>query len=161
MVHGVHWSLTPPFRWVADAVTIIKNTGKIDWNRLFEQAQKRKLIFPIKEGLKYLQKNFNANIPDSAIEQFEKAKATQIDKWEYKLKTMDHRKSPLGNLPVLGIRFLRWSSGLSLFKRIYVFPKFIRSGLGQKSLSGLFVKAFKMIFKRLCMFLAYCFNTKL
>ena len=40
-IHGARWNVTPPFRWVADAMTILNNApAAIDWNRMIRQEER-------------------------------------------------------------------------------------------------------------------------
>lgn len=79
-VHGLYWDVTPSFRWIADAVTILqKNVTTIDWQRLLSIVQKHRLIVPIREAFRYLQEAFLAPIPLSILQTLEDLNSTGLE----------------------------------------------------------------------------------
>lgn len=67
-VHGTPWSPLPPFRWIADAVTVIRSAGaELEWERLVEEAARRRLTVATAAALAYLREEFGAAVPDSAL----------------------------------------------------------------------------------------------
>ncbi len=67
-VHGTPWSPLPPFRWIADAVTVIRSAGdELEWERLVEEAARRRLTVSVAAALAYLREEFGAAVPDSAL----------------------------------------------------------------------------------------------
>ncbi len=67
-VHGTPWSPLPPFRWIADAVTLIRSAGsELDWERLVEEAARRRLTIAVAAALAYLREEFGAAVPDSTL----------------------------------------------------------------------------------------------
>ncbi len=84
-VHGAKWSETPPIRWVADAMMILNSPEKeVDWNRLCVQAQKRRLVMPIKDCLTYLKHTLDAPIPSDFLRQFGGLPISGIERRQYK-----------------------------------------------------------------------------
>jgi len=67
-IHGVRWNETPPIRWIADAVTIMNSHVSIDWDHLIQQAEKRRLSFPLRHALTYLADQFAAPIPPKFLD---------------------------------------------------------------------------------------------
>ena len=60
-VHGTPWSPLPPFRWIADAVTVIRSAGEgLDWDRLVSEAERRRLTVATAAALAYLREEFGA-----------------------------------------------------------------------------------------------------
>jgi hypothetical protein len=85
-IHGAQWNVTPTFRWVADAFLVIKNAqSEIDWNRLIEQAQKRRLILPLKDALNYLKNTFDAPVPSEILRNINETSVPRIDRLEYRI----------------------------------------------------------------------------
>lgn len=67
-VHGTPWSPLPPFRWIADAVTVIRVAGDdLDWDRLVAEAERRRLAVATRAGLAYLAEEFAAPIPGAVL----------------------------------------------------------------------------------------------
>jgi Uncharacterised nucleotidyltransferase len=69
-VHGTPWSPLPPFRWIADAATVIRSAGEgLDWEHLFAEAKRRRLSVATLAALDYLRDEFKLSIPDAALVQ--------------------------------------------------------------------------------------------
>jgi hypothetical protein len=67
-VHGTPWSPLPPFRWIADAVTVIRSAGdELDWDRLVSEATRRRLTVATAAALAYLREEFGAAVPEPAL----------------------------------------------------------------------------------------------
>jgi hypothetical protein len=67
-VHGTPWSPLPPFRWIADAVTVIRSAGdQLDWDRLVAEAERRRLTVAVTAALTYLGEEFSAPIPPAVL----------------------------------------------------------------------------------------------
>jgi hypothetical protein len=127
-VHGMKWSIIPPFRWIADAIMIIKTSQKeLDWNRLITQAEKRRLILPVRLGLEYLKDEFNIDIPQDVLFSFQKVPISRIEQLEYKYKIEDQKRKLLGNIPVLWFDSLRLLENRSLKHKIWSFIKYVKN----------------------------------
>lgn len=66
-VHGLKWNYIPPLRWVADALTLLQRAPDVDWNRLIQQAERLRLIVPVRAALHYLAQTWQAPIPTAAL----------------------------------------------------------------------------------------------
>jgi hypothetical protein len=106
-VHGAEWNPVPPLRWVADAMMIMK-TAPIDWDRLIAQARKRRLILPLRDTLDYLHSKLAAAVPSGILPSLHNIPASRLELAEYKYKTENYESKPLGYLPVLWFRYLRF-----------------------------------------------------
>lgn len=73
-VHGAKWNVVPPVRWVADAMMIMRSAeSNLDWDRLIEQAQKRRLSLAVSETLRYLCDMLNAPVPPIVLKKLREA----------------------------------------------------------------------------------------
>lgn len=69
-VHGTPWSPLPPFRWIADAATVIRSAGEeLDWSHLVAEAERRRLTVAALAALDYLRREFALAIPAAALTQ--------------------------------------------------------------------------------------------
>jgi len=67
-VHGVPRGAVPPFRWVADAVLLIRGEGEgLDWDRLVAEAERRRLSVVAAAALAYLREEFAAPVPAEVL----------------------------------------------------------------------------------------------
>jgi hypothetical protein len=67
-VHGTPWSPLPPFRWIADAVTVIRSAGEqLDWDRFLAAAESRRLTVACAAALGYLQAELGAAVPPPVL----------------------------------------------------------------------------------------------
>ena len=82
-IHGVKPSPIPLIRWVADAVTILKQE-EISWDRLITLSRAAHISPQIATALNYLVTHFNAPIPQTAISQLENTPTTPLQHREAK-----------------------------------------------------------------------------
>lgn len=123
-VHGARWNPVPPFRWVADAMMIMKTSqSELDWDRLITQAPKCRLILPLRDTLSYLRDVFDAPIPLAVSQSLQNMPTSKIEHVEYEART---RPSELvGPLRGLWFHYLRYSrlvSDGSLQHKLIGFP---------------------------------------
>lgn len=79
--HGLMWNAVPPVRWIADAMMIIRSAGQsLDWNRSLAMAPTCNASLQLREALSYLRSEFNADIPESAIEGLQKSQNSRAQR---------------------------------------------------------------------------------
>jgi hypothetical protein len=139
--HGVRWDPLPPFRWVADAMAIINSGAELDWNRLVAQAQKRRLVWPLKDALRYLRQTFDAPVPDAILEKIENASASKFDRLEYRYKTMNYETKPLGYLPIHWFHYLRLEDRAGAKYDLLGFARYLERLCGVNNLRELAARA--------------------
>jgi hypothetical protein len=61
--HGASWHPEVALRWVTDAVTVIRSSPSIDWERLVSQARRREVTITLADALGYLRSAFDVEIP--------------------------------------------------------------------------------------------------
>lgn len=84
-VHGMKYSPIPLIRWVADAVTILKNSEKeMNWERLVELAKKARVCIPLRSALQFLVDRFDVSIPQKAIEELAAVPSSRLEALEYR-----------------------------------------------------------------------------
>jgi hypothetical protein len=67
-VHGTPWSPLPPFRWIADAVSVIRAAGdQLDWGRLVTEAERRRVTVAVAAALGYLGEEFGVVVPEAVL----------------------------------------------------------------------------------------------
>jgi hypothetical protein len=119
-IHGSHWSNISPIRWITDAVMIIQSGLEIDWNRITAQAQKRRLILPIRTALLYLKDNFDIFLPPAFLKDLYHLPVSREELKEYKTRTL-RRPSRVTFLPSEWLHYDRiakdigWPTGLAGF----------------------------------------------
>jgi hypothetical protein len=105
-VHGWAWCPHPPFRWVADAMTILRvSESELDWARLIADARRRRRLVPrLEAALTYLRERFGAEMPARVLMDLRHTPVSRSDRWEYRLRTRPVR-TPVGSLILHAIRF--------------------------------------------------------
>jgi hypothetical protein len=77
-VHGTPWSPLPPFRWIADAATVIRSAGeRLEWDRLVAEAERRRLTVACAAALAYLRAELGLAVPGAAVERLQAAPASR------------------------------------------------------------------------------------
>lgn len=105
-VHGTPWSPLPPFRWIADAVTVIRSAGEqLDWDRLAAEAERRRLTVATAAALAYLREEFDAEIPDAVLGQLRAAPASRHERAAFRAACRPD--SPLRTLRMAWDRYRR------------------------------------------------------
>ena len=100
--HGVRWEKIPAIRWIADALAIMNvSAPEIDWIRLAAQAEKHRLILPVREGLSYLREKFDAPVPREILQALRDLPVSNMERLEQRYKSEDQRNKMFGQLPVL------------------------------------------------------------
>ncbi len=146
--HGVKWNALPPLRWVADATAIVGGS-EINWRRLTAQAQKRRLIWPIKEGLSYLRETLDAPIPDSVLMELRRMPTSRMEDIEYRYRTGNHREKLFGHLPALWINYLRAADDAGAKPRLTAFIKYLRIYWGADRPGQLVLRALAKSMRRI------------
>ena len=135
-VHGAFWHSVPTFRWVADAMMVLKTAeSDIDWDRLTSHAQKRRLILPLRNALAYLRYSLDAPVPSAVLQSMQKMAVSRIEHLEYRIKSRPPGLA--GGLPMNWFLFLRSSqleSCAVLRPNFAGFPRFLKHVWGLDSL---------------------------
>jgi hypothetical protein len=105
-VHGTPWSPLPPFRWIADAVTVIRSAGeRLDWDRLVAEAERRRVTVAAGAALAYLGEEFGAAIPSTALARLRTAPASRHERAAFRAACQPD--SPLRTLRMAWDRYRR------------------------------------------------------
>jgi Uncharacterised nucleotidyltransferase len=125
-VHGSKWA--PSIHWVADTMMILKSENEIDWNRLIEQTNQRRLMLPVRHALTYLREQFRAPVPAEVLEALVPFSKRELAEFHY--KTENHFQKTLGNLPLLWYSYLRITNKSA---NLFGFTNFLKQFWGLKS----------------------------
>ncbi|MBN1260016.1 MAG: nucleotidyltransferase family protein [Anaerolineae bacterium] len=83
-VHGIAWNPVPSFRWIADAVTVLRATGEtFDWPRLVAQTRQRRLAPWVLSALEYLNRAFDVTVPGDVLETLHAIPLSRADLLEF------------------------------------------------------------------------------
>jgi hypothetical protein len=105
-VHGTPWSPLPPFRWIADAVTVIHSSeGALDWERIVAEATRRRLTVATAAALAYLGEEFGAAVPGSVLAELHTAPASRHERAAFRAACRPD--SPLRTLRMAWDRYRR------------------------------------------------------
>lgn len=134
-VHGMRSGGVQTVTWIADAMTLLRNSGAdLDWERIVDQATTRRIVVPIRQALRYLRSEFSANIPDSVIDRFDRARTSRGERIEYRVKVAERRL--VGTLPVLWLDYCRWADG-RIVSKLAGFPRYLQITFRRRTLGGL------------------------
>jgi hypothetical protein len=129
VVHGMRSNEEPVIRWVADAVTIVREAGaRLDWDRLVRQAQQRQLTERLRLGLLYLAREMDVPVP---IEVFARLAAVRLSVME-RLETRHalaplavRSRSVLGDLIPLWASYRRFLGDVGPWRTLAGFPDYL------------------------------------
>ncbi len=125
-VHGAAWSDLPPLRWVADAAIITRRAkSEINWERLIEQIQKRRLMLPMRDTLGYLQNLLGLPIPGDVLITIQNIPASRLERILYRIRTSPN--IGLQGLHILYYWFNAWQlSHDSFHHKLLDFSRYIK-----------------------------------
>jgi hypothetical protein len=66
--HGVKWDALPSIRWIPDVLNVLCHEPDIAWPVLLDKCSQRRLTLPVRCGLLYLKKHFDAPVPEDVLE---------------------------------------------------------------------------------------------
>jgi len=125
--HGARWNFVPPIRWVADAMTILKTSPSIEWNRLVQLTRKRHLTLQIYETFTYLKDKMNAPIPDDLLTRLKKIPVSKNDRSIYKIHCCpEYLRGPFLEMKLQYLIYERSMKKGSLLGNVLRFPKFLQ-----------------------------------
>jgi hypothetical protein len=139
--HGMKWDPVAPIRWVADAMTIMKSGVALDWDRLAAETEKRRLVWPLKEALRYLRETFDAPVPSRILDRIESIPASRRDLIEYRYKTENYETKALGYLPIHWFHYLRLEERARAKYDLLGFAKYLKRLGGLDNLGQLAARA--------------------
>jgi putative nucleotidyltransferase-like protein len=105
-VHGTPWSPLPPFRWIADAATVVRSAeDQLDWAHLVAAAERRRLTVATGAALTYLRDEFDVAVPTQVLEQLEEVSVTRHERAAFRAACKPD--SPLRTLRMAWDRYRR------------------------------------------------------
>jgi Uncharacterised nucleotidyltransferase len=99
--HGLRWSVVPSIRWVPDAVMVVRHSPGLDWDRLLDQAQRRRLVPPLGAGLEYLAARMELPLPSGVLERAHSLPSSRLERLAFEAQT----RAPTLRGPRLSLAF--------------------------------------------------------
>lgn len=92
ILHGLRWNAIPTYRWVLDAALLAQGTfGPIDYDRLIEQAQKRRVTVALRAGLSYLHETVHTPLPPHVMKALKRTRASSLERRELRIQATEPR----------------------------------------------------------------------
>jgi hypothetical protein len=134
ILHGLRWNALPTYRWALDAALVVAGAfGEVDYDRLVEQARRRRATVSLRAGLAYLRRVVAAEIPDATMHALGPLRPRLLERVEHRAQMIQPRRRgslqrevlahqqilrhslPLGERPTLRrhLRFARERLGLA------------------------------------------------
>lgn len=105
-VHGTPWSPLPPFRWIADAVAVVRSAGdRLDWAHLVSEAKRRRLTVATGAALTYLRDELEVAVPAQVLEHLRNAPVSRHERTAFRAACRPD--SPLRTLQMAWDRYRR------------------------------------------------------
>lgn len=115
-----------PMSRLADAAVIINSSPlEVDWNRLVAQAQKYRLVLPLKDMLTNLHEILNVPIPLEILQEVQNLPISSFEQSEYQLLT----REPISVLERFLMRYFQYSRAVNtddLKSKFLEFPKYLQ-----------------------------------
>ncbi len=121
-VHSARFGSSTPLKSLVDVMLIVNRSPvDLDWKRLLHQAQKRKIILPVRETLFYVSQYLNARIPNYILEQFQQTPVTKYQQIEYEYKRQNYHLKKFGYVPIMIFDYLRLRHHIGLWQYLHCF----------------------------------------
>ena len=83
-VHGACAGAVIRVRWVADALTMLREEGEVvDWSRLLDVAVRRRLTLPLRRALGYLRERFDVPVPEHVLREMAAVRVSDRERAYY------------------------------------------------------------------------------
>jgi hypothetical protein len=89
-VHGVAWNEVAPIRWIADAITVLRQSTELDWERIVKQTERRRLVPRMRDALHYLASRMEAPIPEGVLRSLDSLPVTRAEMLEHQRVVRPH-----------------------------------------------------------------------
>lgn len=77
-------SHVPVIRWLADAVMVMRTApSRIDWDQLLDEAERRRLVLPVRTALAYLERSGLASVPRAVLAELERVRPSLMEQAEF------------------------------------------------------------------------------
>lgn len=86
--HGARWAEHPPIHWIADAVTLLRSNPDLDWDRLCDQVEQRRLVLQIRRSLEFVRDQFEAPVPEAVVRRLRQLRVSRSERFEYRLRSL-------------------------------------------------------------------------
>jgi hypothetical protein len=97
--HGCRWSGVPTFGWIADAATILRAEGQLDWDRVIALAERLRLVPAVKQGLSTFDQICPHLLPEGLLRRIGTLSATLTEEAAFRARTTaPDRRGPVDAL---------------------------------------------------------------
>ena len=134
-VHGVAWNPVPPLRWIADAMLILRATPDLAWDRLVQQARRRRLVLPLLSGIAFLRDVLDAPVPDGTLAALRALPVSSLEQLEFRTRARPWGR--FGALPRLFCHHLRLRENPGHPRGLLGFPRYLQRLYGLPHLRDL------------------------
>lgn len=122
IVHGLSRPRHSAIYWIADAVTILRREGSLNWDRLLRQAEQRQFCLAIRNALTYLDEHHSVSIPADVFSAVQLLPISRIER----LEASDRVAGRVGGLGRQWARYVRRYPGHWLPLRLVMFPRYLQ-----------------------------------
>jgi hypothetical protein len=130
-VRAARWEEPPPFRRLADAMTLLRGAGgRLDWERFLEQARRGRVVLPVLASLSLLRELLDAPVPEETLRRLGTFRAGAGERLEQRLRQAPRPR--LGRLPDLVFRYRRLAEGDSPGVRRPTLASYLQGAWGVK-----------------------------
>jgi len=109
VLHAMQWSTDPSHRWIVDAALLTSGTfGSVDYDRLVDQATRRRGTAALLAGLSYLQSVAGSPVPVEVMGTLERVRPSRTERLELRaLLTQPRRRTRREQWALLHEQYLR------------------------------------------------------
>ncbi len=152
LAHGLRPNTETPVRWIADALTVLRDpTAPIDWSLFCQTAAVLGLSHRMLLGLAYLRDHYGQVIPSAAIQALGRARRGPAEALELAVinrRTGWHRPVVLDRGLLVTAEFSRLARQKSPLAAVALLPDFVRYRLGIASWRGAVHGALRRVNRR-------------
>lgn len=146
-VHGARWNPVPSFRWVADALMLLRRDGsKINWKRIVDFAENHPLSPALIDTLGYLDERFGADIPERVIGELLAIPVPEYILVQYQTRASGDRA--VDNVATLWRRYVQEHGKTGFPGVLQNFPRYLKNAWNKQNLFQVYVHLLSWPFRK-------------
>lgn len=111
-------------QWIVDTTTILQAVPEFDWDRLVEQAERRRAVLRLRDALTYLSTSLDTPVPARVLSRLHAQNPTRRDQVAHKIGAWGGKTA--GEFPRALAQYVRSTAGDGAFRTAVGAPAFLR-----------------------------------
>ena len=148
IVDGIKWNEVAPFRWIADACSLL-DKFEVNWDYFYSQTIAYKKSLVVQRGLRYLNELKLIHLPESVLLSVNGFEIDPVEKKVFQFVTTAARPlSLLNRVLYVQLDYLKLTGRLTVVRHPVQFARYLANRWGLNSLAAVFNTSLRKIVHR-------------